>query len=106
MNRPGGVFVFDGVDGGDVAGMNERVAACYARAADRCLVVLDEVISWPPRFEPDRDEALRRAAAECRWHRAALLVHSAAVVSQTEQSVLDLAGIPVWSVDARLPFPV
>lgn len=104
MHRPGGVFVFDIVSGGDVDGMNERVAACYAWAAERRLVVLDEVISWLPEVEPDRNQALRRAAGQCRCHQAALLIHSAAVVSQADEVVPDLSGIPVWSVDARLPF--
>lgn len=66
--------------------------------------MIDEVISWLPQFDPDRDQALKRAAGQCRCHKAALLVHSADVVSRTDEVVPELAGVPVCSVDARLPF--
>ena len=94
--RPGKVYVFDGVDAGDVTTMNERVAACYAWAERHGLAVLDEIICWAPRWRPDRGQALDLAVTACRRDRAALLVHSLGVLPAGACVPSHLGSLP-WS---------
>lgn len=95
----GNVIIFDGVDVDDANGMNARVAACYAWAEEHGLTVIDEIISWAPRFRPDRAEALRFAVGACLRTKAALLVHSRAVLPEGAGEVAELAPLPLWTID-------
>jgi hypothetical protein len=83
---PSRVYIFDGVDGDDTATMNQRVAVCYAWAEHHGLTVVDEIISWAARTSPGREVALSRAVVACRRERAALLVHSDAVLPNDDES--------------------
>jgi hypothetical protein len=74
------VYIFDAVDDGGPATMNDRVAECYAWAEQRGLTVLDEIVSWTPNDITGRELALDRAVTACHRDRAALLVHSRAVL--------------------------
>jgi len=104
VNRPATVYIFDGVDGQDTKGMNERVAACYAWAEAHGLRVLDEIICWVPRCRCDAAAALALVAAACRRDQAALLVYSPAVLPPAADTLGDLVSLPLWSVlDASTP---
>jgi hypothetical protein len=96
--RPGKVYLFDGVDAGDVMTMNERVAECYAWAERRGLAVLDEIICWAPHWKPDRHQALDLAVTACLRDRAALLVHSLDVLPAGSCLPGRLGPLPLWAV--------
>ena len=104
VNRPATVYIFDGVDGQDTRGMNERVAACYAWAEAHGLRVLDEIICWVPCCRGDAADALALVVSACRRDQSALLVYSPAVLPPTPDTPGDLVSLPLWSVlDASTP---
>lgn len=67
--------------------LNTRVAACYAWAERNSVEVVDETIAWADGRRDPR-EVLAELLAACRADRAALLVHSTAVIAP----LLDPAG--------------
>ncbi|MDQ1247320.1 MAG: hypothetical protein QG597_1690 [Actinomycetota bacterium] len=102
-NGPGRVFVFDSVLDGDVEGMSARTRACYTWARLRGVDVIDEVIAWPSEMAAGHTLAVRSAVQKCRWHGAALLVHSTRILEPAGVTLPDLAGITVVSVNVPCP---
>jgi hypothetical protein len=100
VDWPGKVYIFDGVDADDASSMHERVAACYGWAEEHGAAVLDEIISWAPRFRSGRVEALAAAVTACRRDRASLLVYSASALPEGSQALASLDAVPLWTAVA------